>query len=204
MQLVEVYDRNAAYWDSKLYRAVYHGAYVQLFRTLKRTGSLRTPADVLDCGIGAGLFSESFLDAADGPAVINGIDLSSKLLEMTRLKFHRRGVRARLAAGDICQMPYPNEAMQLVISALVLEHVVQPGDAVREMTRVVRHRGLLVIVATRRGAPDHFFRLKYRYKPYRERAILQWMEEAGLKDVKPYTLSGLARFFARGYVGVKA
>ncbi|HWR51560.1 MAG TPA: class I SAM-dependent methyltransferase [Bryobacteraceae bacterium] len=204
MQLVDVYNRNAEYWDSSVYRAAYHGAYVRLFRMLQRSGVLRNPVRVLDCGIGAGLFSESLLDVSDSPLEIHGVDRSSSLLAMAMSKFERRGSPARFAFGDVCHLPYRTEAMDVVLSALVLEHVPRPVDAVREMARVLRRGRALVIIATRRGAPDHFFRLKYHYRPYRKTDLLRWIRESGLTEVGSHSLSGIARLFAHAYVGIKA
>ena len=203
MTLAEVYDRNAGYWDSWLYRAVYYRAYIRLLRMLKRDGALGRPVRVLDCGIGAGLLSEALLHIADWQMELNGVDLSSNLLTMSAAKFNGQGVHARLALSDICRLPYRNEQMDLVMSGLVLEHVAQPVDAVREMARVLRHRGPLVLVATRRGAPDHYFRRKYRYRPYRAEVISDWVKAAGLTSVRAYPFSGIARFFARAYIGMK-
>jgi ubiquinone/menaquinone biosynthesis C-methylase UbiE len=203
MQLAEIYNRNAAYWDSKLYRAVYYPAYARLFRTIRHTGGLRVLGQVLDCGIGAGLLSEALLDVAGGQIGLNGIDMSPKLLAMSKQKFSRRSVHARLALGDIRRLPYRDEQMDLTIGALVLEHVPQPVDAVCEMARVLRRGGPLVIVATRRGAPDWYFRGKYHYKPYPAAAVLEWMNAAGLAEVQTIPLSGIARFFAQAYTGRK-
>ena len=203
MQLAEIYDRNAAYWDSKLYRAVYYRGYVRLFRALPHDGGLRRPLRVLDCGVGAGLLSEALLNAAGRQIELNGIDLSSKLLAMSKEKFNRQSVQARLAFGDVCRLPYRDEQMDLVISGLVLEHVLQPADAVREMARVLSPGGPLVIVATRRGAPDWYFRKKYHYKPYLAAAVIDWMNTAGLAGVRSRPLSGIARLFAQAYTGRK-
>ena len=132
MKLVEVYDRNAGYWDSWLYRTVYFRPYIRLLHTLKREGGLGRPVRVLDCGIGAGLLSEAFLHIADWRTALNGIDISSKLLTISAAKFNGHGTQARLVLGDICRLPYRNEEMDLVLSGLVLEHVPLPLDAVRE------------------------------------------------------------------------
>jgi ubiquinone/menaquinone biosynthesis C-methylase UbiE len=204
MKLVEVYDRNAGYWDSWLYRTVYFRPYIRLLHTLTREGGLGRPVRVLDCGIGAGLLSEAFLHIADWRTALNGIDISSKLLTISAAKFNGHGTQARLVLGDICRLPYRNEEMDLVLSGLVLEHVPQPLDAVREMARVLRRRALLILVATRRGAPDHYFRWKYRYRPYRAEVISDWMKAAGLTEVRSQPLSGIARFFARAYIAMKA
>jgi ubiquinone/menaquinone biosynthesis C-methylase UbiE len=204
MTLAEVYDRNAGYWDSWLYRAVYYRAYIRLLSMLKRDGTLGRPVRVLDCGIGAGLLSEALLHIADWQMELNGVDLSSNLLAMSASKFNGQGVQGRLALSDIGRLPYRNEQMDLVMSGLVLEHVAQPVDAVREMARVLRHRGPLVLIATRRGAPDYYFRRKYRYRPYRAEVISDWVKAAGLTRVRAYPFSRIARFFARAYIGTKA
>jgi ubiquinone/menaquinone biosynthesis C-methylase UbiE len=202
MTLADVYDRNAWYWDSWQYRAIYYRAYIRLLRILKRDGALRWPVRVLDCGIGAGVLSEALLHIADWQMKLNGVDLSSNLLAMSAAKFNGQRVRARLVLSDVCRLPYRDDQMDLVMSGLVLEHVAQPEDAVREMARVLR-RGPLLLVATRRGAPDHYFRRKYGYRPYRAADIAAWVKAAGLTDVRAYPLSGIARFFARAYIGMK-
>ncbi len=204
MQLREIYDRNAAYWDSKLYRTVYYGPYVRLFRALQSEGSWGGPVRVLDGGVGAGLLSEALLHAIRRPVALNAIDLSSKLLERAAAKLNRESAQALLAFGDVCRLPYRDEQMDLVISALVLEHVPHPHDAVREMARVLTASGSLVIVATRRGAPDSYFRRKYHYQPYPAALILEWMKAAGLTNVRTRSLSGIARFFAQAYTATKA
>ncbi len=202
-KLARVYDRNAGYWDSRLYRLAYHPAYVRLLDGLKREGLLPGPLRVLDCGTGAGLLIESFLDLGPAAAEIHAIDLSPNLLAMARAKFLRRGVPARLALSSISRLPYPEARMDLVLGGLVLEHVPEPLDAVREMARVLRPGRPLVLVATRRGAPDHWFRLKYGYSPYPKAALLGWLKQAGLTRVRAQPLYGIARLFARAYVGVK-
>jgi demethylmenaquinone methyltransferase/2-methoxy-6-polyprenyl-1,4-benzoquinol methylase len=202
MTLTEVYNRNAAYWNSKLYRTAYHRAYVRLFETLKRRSILGRPERVLDCGIGAGLLAESLIDAGERP-VIYGVDLSAALLGMAHSKLKNAGVAARLAFADVSSLPYRNQEMDLVMSALVLEHVPDPPAAIGEMVRVLRHDGLLIVVATRSGAPDHYFRWKYRYRPYGASLMLEWLTEAGLGNVRPYELSGIAHLFARAYVAVR-
>jgi hypothetical protein len=60
-----------------------------------------------------------------------------------------------------------------------------------------------VVVATRRSAPDWYFRQKYHYRPYASAAVLNWMNAAGWGEVQRRQLGGIARFFAQAYAGVK-
>jgi SAM-dependent methyltransferase len=55
------------------------------------------------------------------------------------------------AAGEL--LPFPGEAFDLVLSHEVLEHVQDDRAAVREMVRVLRPAGRLVIFVPNRGYP---------------------------------------------------
>ena len=59
----------------------------------------------------------------------------------------------------------------------------------------------MVVVATRPHAPDHLFRLKYRYKALPPQKLMEWLRESGLQDIRSYALSGIARLFGKAYVG---
>lgn len=204
MSLAELYNRNAGYWDSTLYRSAYHGAYVRLLKRFSNGRIIGHLQRVLDCGVGAGLLAESLINSGERPLALYGVDLSSSLLGMARWKLRSLGIDARLAFADVTNLPYRDGAMDLVMSALVLEHVPDPQLAMREMVRVLGHARPLILVATRSGAPDHYFRWKYGYRPYPASCILRWMTDSGLERVRPYELTGIARLFARAYVGVKA
>lgn len=203
MEIADIYNQNAAYWESTLYRMAYHRPYIRLFRSLHQSVLSERPQRVLDCGIGAALFSESLLNAMDSPIEVHGVDVSSTLLARARAKLISLGAEPGLTLADISNLPYRVGEMDMVLSALVLEHVPKPLFAVREMARVLRPGGWAIIVGTRTSAPDHFFRRKYRYHPYGAEAVLNWMRAAGLADVRSYRLTGIARFFARAYLGVK-
>ena len=85
-----------------------------------------------------------------------------------------------------------------------MDHTFQTGRLRLPLVRVLRRDGLLIVVATRSGAPDHYFRWKYRYRPYAASSLLEWLTEAGLDNVRAHELSGIARLFARAYVGSEA
>jgi demethylmenaquinone methyltransferase/2-methoxy-6-polyprenyl-1,4-benzoquinol methylase len=205
--LRRIYDTTAWYWDSLVHRIAYGKAYFRLFERLERDGWLREmgdPARVLDCGIGTGLFSDGLLRAVNRRFEICGVDLSEKMLARARSRLMQRNLLPRLELGDAHRLPFRNGEMDMVISALMVEHVPKPLDALCEMTRVARPGAPLVLVVTRPHAPDFPYRFKYRYKPYPAERLMGWLTTAGIGGIRVYPLAGLARPFGRAYVGRKS
>jgi ubiquinone/menaquinone biosynthesis C-methylase UbiE len=204
--VARLYDRTAWYWASRAHRIAYHRAYVRLFERLREDRPLAAaepPSRVLDCGSGTGLFSEAFLRATTAPFNVYGIDLSAKMLARAGSRLQRRGARLHLQQGDVSALPFGDGEMDLVIGALVLEHVRDPLRALREMARALRAGAAVVLVTTRPSAPDRLFRVLYRYRPLPPESLIRWMEEAGLHDIQSHRLTGLARWFACAYTGRK-
>jgi ubiquinone/menaquinone biosynthesis C-methylase UbiE len=166
--LRRLYDATAWYWDSPVHRICYGLAYVRLFKRLKRDGwlaGMRDPARVLDCGIGTGLFSDALRRALGSRFECCGVDISEQMLARARARLSRSSVPPRLEVADGASLPFRDGEMDVVISALMLEHSPAPAEALHEMTRVARGGAALVIVATRPHAPDLPYRWKFHYKP---------------------------------------
>lgn len=97
------------------------------------------PGDrVLDVGAGTGV---STADLATSGAYVVGLDLSLGML--------RAGRRVRpevpLLAGDALRLPFPDESFDAVTISLALRNVVDTEAALREMARVTRPGGRLVV-----------------------------------------------------------
>lgn len=204
--LIRLYDSTAWYWDSWVHRGLYRKAYFRLFqalqlecRMIRAAGSLR----VLDCGIGAGLLAEALARAIKTPLELHGIDTSPGMLKRAQRRLSRSGIRTDLRKADICTLPYQNSEMDLVMGALVLDHIAEPVVALREMARVARPGATVLIIATRPRAPDAPFRAAFHYKPFPEHLVIQWMEDSGIEGSDVKKLSGIARLFAQAYVGSK-
>lgn len=127
----------------------------------------------LDAGCGTGHNLAEL--ARRGPAV--GVDLSEEALRFCRA----RGVAA--ARATALALPFPTETFDCVTSFDVLYHrwVEDDGAAVRELARVLRPRGVLLVrVPALRmlwGAHDEAVHSRHRYTTHEVRGLL---EEAGL------------------------
>jgi ubiquinone/menaquinone biosynthesis C-methylase UbiE len=92
---------------------------------------------VLEVGCGAG---HLLARLPAGRAV--GLDLAESLLSRTARRL--RG-RAALAQGDAAALPFAAAAFDRVYCSEVLEHLVDPAAAVREIRRVLRPGGVAVL-----------------------------------------------------------
>ena len=92
---------------------------------------------VLDVGCGSGWFSQW---AASRGARVTSLDIGVRLLDQTRRKCATRAV-----AADACHLPLASDSFDAVISSECIEHTTDPRLALREIHRVTRPGGVLVV-----------------------------------------------------------
>lgn len=101
-----------------------------------------------------------FLDVGTGPAAIPimlaqrlptveviGIDLSVSMLELGKFHIVEAGLTERitLRQTDAKDLPYPGEYFDGVISNSIIHHIPDPLPMLREISRVIRPDGLILI-----------------------------------------------------------
>jgi SAM-dependent methyltransferase len=108
---------------------------------LDMIGELRG-ARFLDVGCGDGALT---CLAAQRGAAATGIDPDPAMLAAARLRAERAGVEARFIEGRIERLPFPEAAFDAVAAVTVLCVVPDAAGALREMGRVLRPGGRLVL-----------------------------------------------------------
>lgn len=127
-----------------------------ILRLLPRVRIPPMPA-ILDvgCGTGINLFESARRFA---PArLLCGIDISPGMVEVARTKAASLGIPAHFTVGDAEWLPYADDQFDLVICNSVLHWFRDRSAAVREMARVLRPGGqLLLICAAAPGFGEWF------------------------------------------------
>ena len=114
--------------------------------------ALRGGETVADVGCGNGAYLAELARRRHAGPVL-GIDLSAGMLHAAR----GRAPRASLAAGDAAALPLRDDASGLTLAMHMLYHVPGPSAAVRELRRITRPGGQVLVVL---NGEDHLRELR--------------------------------------------
>jgi SAM-dependent methyltransferase len=160
--------RSDRFWD--LYSHVYNGVYHLIpYRNLLWDAfselRLKPGMRVLDAGCGTGNFERFIADKPVPPIVVDGIDGSAGMLRSAQRRCRNLDF-VRFAAADLNErLPFDDETFDCVVSINVLYALQDQDAAIRELLRVLKPEGRLVIsspLPTYRVSPmvlDHFRRI---------------------------------------------
>lgn len=150
------------------------------------------PTDlVLDLACGPGTFVLAF---APRVRFVRGIDLTFEMVQQARAFQAERGIsNAAFDCGDAEQLPYPDRAFDLVTCQMSFHHLPKPILALREIVRVTKPEGRLVIIDTISPESDSKFELHNRIESLRDPShveslrlttFLSMFEELGLEVLR--------------------
>jgi ubiquinone/menaquinone biosynthesis C-methylase UbiE len=113
-----------------------------------------------DLGSGPGHLVIRLAQAAPGLQV-TGIDLSDEMLVEAEQHARRSGLEDRIAfkKGDVAQIPFPDDSLDLVVSTLSLHHWSDPVGTLDEIARVLRPGGSFLVFDLRRDMAAPFYLL---------------------------------------------
>ena len=145
---------NTVYFD-RWAKAYDHGRISQWFQYTQSLAinamSLRKDSKVLDVGCGTG-FAVLQMAALVSEGRACGIDISPNMIEQARIKVPKElSHRVEFREGNSAKIPYPDEFFDNLLCTNSFHHYPDPLLALREMQRVLRSGGQLVILE---NAPD--------------------------------------------------
>lgn len=207
-ELAGRYDRAAPGWRRTVRRFGYPDAYRAALRrvlTARPDLAARGPLRALDCGAGAGDLSLALVSAAAGPVTLSAVDISPRMLAEVQDRCVAAGASVTTRQADARDLPYMDGTFDLVMSAHMAEHLPAPEAAVREMARVVRPGGVLVLCVMRPSWFGAFVQVKWRTHAAPPHRAARWLEAAGLRkiEVAPLVPHGAAGRFSLVCVGEK-
>jgi 2-polyprenyl-3-methyl-5-hydroxy-6-metoxy-1,4-benzoquinol methylase len=128
--------------------------------------------DVLDVGCGSGIATQLLAEAG---ANVTAIDLTSWAVETTRKRLAAFGLEGDVRQADAELLPFPDSSFDLVFSWGVIHHSSDMEQALRELVRVLRPGGELVLmVYHRRSLFFAVYRAFQRFLPLARRLGLHF------------------------------
>ena len=120
-----------------------HVAESEVERAIDRTLGRRSLGRLVDIGTGTGRMIELF-GPRSSQAV--GIDRSSEMLRLARVKLEAAGIASSLRQGDMYALPLPDQSADNIIIHQVLHYAHSPAVAIAEAARVLAPGGSLLVV----------------------------------------------------------
>ena len=120
-----------------------HVAESEVERAIARALERRPLGRLVDIGTGTGRMIELF-----GPRSAHaiGIDRSSEMLRLARVKLEAAGIQSSLRQGDMYALPLADQSADSVIIHQVLHYAHSPAAAIAEAARVLASGGTLLVV----------------------------------------------------------
>lgn len=164
LELKQFYSSSQAYLERlKKHDKETFASYIELCKKLVPAGS-----SILDCGCGVGL--SPYLLAKAGLKV-TAMDISPLFIFEAKKRYANQP-ELRFFVGDAIKMSFPDQSFDAVCSFDLLEHVTDVKGVLKEMCRIIRRGGTLVIFMPNHLDPiQHLiacvlWRAKRKYKPW--------------------------------------
>ncbi|MFC1831126.1 methyltransferase domain-containing protein [Thermodesulfobacteriota bacterium] len=114
---------------------------------------------ILECGSGPGYLTERLVSHFPN-IFITGLEIDPFLIEVANTQFQEKGLdRHEFFQGSVLEMEFPDESFDFVIARLLLEHLPEPAIAAKEIHRVLKPGGKVVII-------DNDFEVHLNTYPY--------------------------------------
>ncbi|HKQ51658.1 MAG TPA: class I SAM-dependent methyltransferase [Pyrinomonadaceae bacterium] len=147
-------EARAAIYDQPFYPVVTHVTYALQPSAAARlnfvrqvvAGECARRGSVADLGCGSGvILSEILLLKPEWTG--HGLDISPRAVAYARRLAAHKGVggRATFREGCVTRLPYADESLNLVVASEVVEHMPEPERVAREIARVLKPGGQLVL-----------------------------------------------------------
>lgn len=134
----------------------------------------------VDLGAGTGFITEALIGAG---ANVIAVDQSEKMLEELNQKFVSTG-SVDLRMGDAEQLPVSDHSIDRVFANMYLHHVECPGSAIKEMNRILKPGGRVVITDLEKHDYE-FLKIEHhdRWPGFYRSDIRHWLHMAGFSNI---------------------
>jgi phosphatidylethanolamine/phosphatidyl-N-methylethanolamine N-methyltransferase len=164
--VADVYAKMSAVYDYT-FGPVSHPGRVEAIRRM----GIRPGDRVLEVGVGTGINASLYPRGCS----VTGIDFSPKMLQKAEQRIERNGVRnVRLLEMDATNLRFADDSFDIVYAPYVISVVPDPIAVTKEMWRVCRHGGRVIIL--------NHFRSESRLGSWLEHMIAPFTPYLGFKS----------------------
>lgn len=107
--------------------------------------SLRKGLSVLDVGCGVGNLTRLFLDQVKPGGRVVGVDLSQTMIRQARKRASKSGSSLVFKEGSVYRLHFDDGVFDRTVATTLFEHLSTPLVALREMIRVTRPGGQVIV-----------------------------------------------------------
>lgn len=159
-------------------------------KTVHESGA--SPGDkVLDCATGTGDLALEFKKTVGHEGYVLGTDFCKEMIEYAPAKARDRKLVVDFEVADAMDLPYEDNRFDIASIAFGIRNVDEPSVALKEMARVVKPGGRVVVLEF--GQPEGLIRFPYNmYSKHIMPAVGGWI--SGNRDAYTYLPETSARF----------
>ena len=128
------WDRNAGRYDRFMRKD--RAAYEKMYELIRPIVKAKT---VLELAAGTGMIAKNIVNTA---AHIEATDASAEMI--AEAKRDNRSAKLHFSVQDMFRLPYADKSFDAVLVSNALHIVPQPGEALREIRRVLKDDGVMI------------------------------------------------------------
>lgn len=173
---LEFFDRHARQWDDLARTLLPVPAYRERLVALVPMGTT-----VLEIGVGTGGLLP---DLAVRASTVIGVDHSPAMLDEARRRLAQNGLDGiDLRLGEMTHLPLSDEGVECVVANMVLHHAADPVSVLREVGRVLKPGGTVVLADLARHERETAReQLADQWLGFDEDELGSWLAMAGFTD----------------------